>query len=424
MISVSSLIKNFLYLLIFYISLEEFFLKWLPVSDGVFEGLHIISDFIIVLILCLYLIGGFYRYRITASNLAWIVFIALSFMSFVLSYATFSGHLIKLWVLLRYIFIYFIIIKIRMSNCDLNQLYKVLTFTFGIQVVIGLLQLLDIQIINAFFQAREGLEKIVVKEDTIKGTFKFGVFYGFFIMASFVIIYPTVRSLCLKILLVIFALVFTYYSGSRMVFLGVIGFLLYMHHKGNKTFIFVLACVGVTYVMSSGIMEKLENIGSLLGLFTVDFWIASFATGRLGIFNIVPMFFDAGIKEILFGFSYDVQAITSFLHQDYYNLSAILRNNAIVGIEDVYWIAFLYYYGLVGVILFGIFYTGIAMKFRRLTKMSLAIGHYPAIKSIMYLLIFSVFCGFVNQVFYIKTYAFYFWVFAGVASHPIRYIRT
>ena len=161
-------------------------------------------------------------------------------------------------------------------------------------------------------------------------------------MASFVIIYPTVRSLYLKILLVIFALVFTYYSGSRMVFLGVVGFLLYMHHKGNKTFIFVLACVGVTYVMSSGIMEKLENIGSLLGLVSVDFWIASFATGRLGIFNIVPMFFDAGMKEILFGFSYDVQGITSFLHQDYYNLSAILRNNAIVGIEDVYWIAFLY----------------------------------------------------------------------------------
>jgi hypothetical protein len=422
--SVSLIIRNLLYLLIFYISLEEFFLKWLPVSDGVFEGLHIISDFIIFLILCLYLTAGFYRYRINALNLACVVFIAVSLMSFVLSYATFLGYFAKLWVLFRYIFIYVILIKIRMSNDDLNRFYVVLAVTFCIQVFIGILQLFDVSMINVFFQAREGLEKIVVKEDTIKGTFKFGVFYGFFIMASFVILYPYVRSWYLKILLVVTVLVLSYYSGSRMVVLGAIGFLIYMYYQGNKILIFVSACAGAVFVMSSGIGEEIGNIGSLIGLFSADFWINSLATGRLGIFNIVPMFFGAGVKEILFGFSYDVDGITSFLYQDYDNLSAILRNNAIVGIEDVYWIAFLYYYGLFGIILFGIFYASVMMRLRRLAKTSLVIGHSPVIKSVTYLIIFMVLSGFVNQVFYIKTFAFYFWVFAAIVSHPVRYIRT
>jgi hypothetical protein len=52
------------------------------------------------------------------------------------------------------------------------------------------------------------------------------------------------------------------------------------------------------------------------------------------------------------------------------------------------------------------------------------IGHSPVIKSVTYLIIFMVLSGFVNQVFYIKTFAFYFWVFAAIVSHPVRYIRT
>jgi hypothetical protein len=424
MISVSLSIRNLLYLLIFYISLEELLLKWLPVSDGVFEGLHIISDFIVVLILCLYLTAGSYRYRINATNLAWVFFISVSLMSFVLSYATFSGYFAKLWVQLRYILIYFILLKIRMSKDDLNRFYIVLAITFCIQIFIGILLFLDVSIINAFFQAREGIDKVIVKEDTIKGTFKFGVFYGFFIMSSFVILYPYVRNWYLKILLVAATLVFTYYSGSRMVVLGVIGFLVYMHYQRNKILMFVLACSGAVFVMFNGIGEGIVNIGSLIGLFSPDFWINSLATGRLGIFNVVPMFFGAGVKELLFGFSYDINGITAFLYQDYDNLSAILRNNAIVGIEDVYWIAFLYYYGLFGIILFGIFYAGVMMRVRRLAKRSLSIGHSPVIKSINYLLIFIILCGFVNQVLYIKTFAFYFWVFAAIASHPVRYIRT
>ena len=116
-----------------------------------------------------------------------------------------------------------------------------------------------------------------------------------------------------------------------------------------------------------------------------------------------------------------LSGITSFLYQDYGNLSAILRNNAVVGIEDVYWIAFLYYYGVFGIFLFGSFYVSVFLRMRRLERINSDFDDVPLIRPIIYLLIFSFFAGFVNQVFYIKTFSFYFWVFAALAAHRVRF---
>jgi len=426
MISVSRLISKIIFFLILYIPLEELFLKWLPVPDSIFESLHVISDFFIAVIifLFLYLSSSRSRFRLTITKLTLTVFLLVAFFSFLMSFASFAGYFSKIWVLLRYIFIYFILLNIKLNKEELNRFYLILGVSFCIQIFIGLLLLLDISYINLFFEAREGVLKIIVPEDTIKGTFKFGVFYGFFVMVSFVILYPYTKSSFVKVVLVTTSIIFTYYSGSRVAFLGVIGYILYRHFRENKVLIFTMVCGFIVFIFASGIAAEVDNIGSLLGLFSADFWLASLSSGRLGIFNIVPMFFDASIKEILFGFSYDVTGITSFLYQDYDNLSAILKNNAIVGIEDVYWIAFLYYYGIFGILLFAMFYANFIFKVNRLFLMSHDSEHRMLIQSIKYLVAFAVIVGFVNQVFHIKTFAFYFWVFAAVATHRARFYTS
>ena len=424
MINVSHLIRNIVFFLILYIPLEELFLKWLPVPDSIFDSLHIVSDFFIVVIFCLYLMAGFFKNKLTIPNLAWVIFLLFSVFSFLMSYATFPGYFTKMWVLMRYIFLYFILINLKISQKELDRFYLLVGFCFCLQIVIGLLQLLDIPVINLFFKAREGTLKIIVPEETIKGTFKFGVLYGFFIMVSFIILYPYIKNPFLKLVLFTTAIIFSYYSGSRLVFLGIVGFIVYMYHRKNKFLIFFTICAFSLFIFMSSMVTEVENIGSLLGLFSIDFWTASLSSGRLGIFNIFPMFFGASVKEILFGFSYDVVGITSFLYQDYNNLSAILRNNAIVGIEDVYWIAFLYYYGILGSLLFANFYFGIMKRMKRLFLISQGSNYSTYIKSIRYLLIFSFLAGFVNQVFYIKTFAFYFWVFAAVSTHPVRFYKS
>lgn len=404
-----------------YIPLEEFFLKWLPVPDSIFEVLHVISDFFIAVIIFLFLSSGRSRFRLTNTKLVLTLFLLVAFFSFLMSFASFAGYFSKIWVLLRYIFIYFILLNIKLNKEELDRFYLILGVSFCIQIFIGLLQLLDISFINQFFEAREGALKIIVPEDTIKGTFKFGVFYGFFVMSSFIILYPYTKSTFVKAALVTTSIMFTYYSGSRVAFLGVIGYILYLHFRENKVLISTMVTGFIVFIFASGIANEVENIGSLLGLFSADFWLASLSSGRLGIFNIFPMFFEASIKEILFGFSYDVDGITSFLYQDYDNLSAILQNNAIVGIEDVYWIAFLYYYGIFGILLFAIFYANLFLKVNRLFLMSHDFEHRMLIQSIKYLLVFALIVGLVNQVLHIKTFSFYFWVFAAVATHRARF---
>jgi hypothetical protein len=140
----------------------------------------------------------------------------------------------------------------------------------------------------------------------------------------------------------------------------------------------------------------------------------------LGIFSIIPIFFDAGVKQIIFGFSYDVVEITAFLNGYYDGLSAILKNNIMVGIEDVYWIALLYYYGIIGVILFVTFYLSIIIKIKKQLRLSGSNRQTEIIRAIGYLMIFAVLAGFVNQVFYFKVFSFYFWVFSALVVHSIN----
>lgn len=424
MISISSAIKNIIYFLIFYISLEEFFLKWIPVSDSVFESLHLISDLLIIIIIGLYFFISNYKFKLSVSNLALIIFISFSLLSLILSYSTLLGYFSKIWVLLRYVILFLILIKIKITKQDLNRFYFVLGFTLCAQFLIGFLLMLDVSSINQFFEAREGASKILRPEDTIKGTFKFGVFYGFFIFISFVLLFPHITKTYLKLLLTVLALFFCYQSGSRIVVLGALAYLLFFLYKKNR-FLTIFASISSLVVLFFSISNaEIENIGSLIGLFSYDFWYASFVSGRLGIFNIVPMFFEAGIKEVLIGFSYDVDAITLFLYQNYSNLSQILQNNAIIGIEDVYWIAFTYYYGLLGLGAFCIFYFILVTKMYRLLKISNNIQYQHIIKSMLFLMFFSLICGFINQIFYIKTFSFYFWVFAALTIHPVNLYKS
>ena len=421
MISVSSLIKNIVIFLILYISLEEFFLKWLPVSDSIFEGLHLISDLLIIVIIGLYLCISNFKFKLSILNISLILFLSISILSLFMSNAALFGYFAKIWVLLRYLILFYILLKIQISNQDLITFYKFLALTLSIQLVIGLLLLLDVPLINNFFEAREGATKIIVPEDTIKGTFKFGIFYGYFIFVSFIIIFPYVRKILNKIALASITFLFLYLSGSRLVVIGFFAYLGFIAYRKNKLFT-VLASVAFFGIFSFiSFNSDVGNIGSLVGLFTSDFWIASYQSGRLGIFSIVPMFFESGLKEILIGYSYDTDAITAFLFQNYSNLSAILQNNPIIGIEDVYWIAFTYYYGLIGLAVFGIFYINLMVRAQKLSNVSTSIVHKTAIQSILFLMFFSLLSGFVNQVFYIKTFSFYFWVFTALAMHHVNF---
>ncbi|MDA9999099.1 hypothetical protein N9E70_00280 [bacterium] len=372
----------------------------------------------------LYVGSGAVNLKSSVSNFILMIFIFISVISFFFGQGSLPEYFVKIWVLLRYILIYFIVINIKIDKASLDRFYKILAFCFSAHLFIGCLQLLDISFINVFFEAREGVSKIIRTEDTIKGTFKFGVFYGYFILVAFVLLSGRIKRTHWRILVYLLALTFGFFSGSRMVFLGLVGFILYTHYRKNK--IFIGSSVGVVclVIFQSIGSAAIDDIGSLLGLFTFDFWMASLSSGRLGIFNIVPMFFDSELKTILFGFSYDGAGITSFLYRDYDNLSAILQNNAIIGIEDVYWIAFLYYYGIFGIAFFGGFVANVLFRMRRIAKVASTREHYSDIKAVGYLLFFAILCAFVNQIFFIKTFSFYFWLFAAIATHPVRFAKS
>ena len=66
-------------------------------------------------------------------------------------------------------------------------------------------------------------------------------------------------------------------------------------------------------------------------------------------FEAFPLFFSNDLFTILFAFSLDGETLTLFGPKYNRNdIPYVLLNNTVVGeIEDVYWVAHLYYFGLI-----------------------------------------------------------------------------
>ena len=106
--------------------------------------------------------------------------------------------------------------------------------------MVGCLQLLNIPIINLFFQPRTGISEtgnwFLKGGEGIAGTFQYVVHYGYFILSSFIILFSTNLIKTNKYLLVIFSLAFSYFSGSRLAVLIVILFLSYRLYNSNNQY--------------------------------------------------------------------------------------------------------------------------------------------------------------------------------------------
>ena len=80
----------------------------------------------------------------------------------------------------------------------------------------------------------------------------------------------------------------------------------------------------------------------------------------------------------------------------------VLSNNAIIGIEDVYWVAHLYYFGLFGVVFYLMVFIHLNRSFNRINTTH---NNLKMIRTFIFLTLIS---AFVNQVFSFKPFILYF----------------
>lgn len=408
------ILKNILFFLIIYLPLEEFILKWLFVSVTVYEILLLFSDFLIAFSILFFLFQNNFIIKLNRTTKYFSLFILFSIISLIFS-QVFTPYFFKIWVLTRYIFLFFIITRIFDLN-DYKRVERLIIFTFFFQIVVGLVQLFNVPFLYDFFSPRSDLSMfsnwLVKGESGIAGTFNFTVTYGYFMFVFCGFLAISEYSNKKKVLLILLAVISSLYSESSLSFLVTfiffVRYTLLLYPKHFFKYIFLVALF-VTSFFYKSIINFSEPLKVVFNLFSEQWVIESIKFTRLGIMKLIPLFFSNDLFTILFGFSLDGDALTLFIENKMgTDLPHVLLNDVVIGIEDVYWVAHLYYFGLSGILFFVLFFKSLYNRLK--INKSLSKELIVQSKMMKLLIILTLLSGFVNQVFSFKSFMLYFFI--------------
>lgn len=420
-----NLIKKLIFFLTIYLPIEEFILKWLPVPIFIFDYLLLISDLTIVIIVLLFVFKSNFVLKIKSENIYLLLFLFFSLFS-LFYYQELNAYILKIWVLVRYIILFFIIRKIFYLN-DFKRFEKYFFYVFTIQLLVGFVQYFELPFLYDFFNPRSDLPKaanwLVKGESGLAGTFTFTVNYGYFMFAFSAFILLVDKSINKKLFLIFVASLLSLFSESSISFLVTFSiFLRYFSLVYPKYFYRFFIFIFIFSIVF--LRDFLSNIFSplflIFNMFSEQWIIESLMFTRLGILKLFPLFFSNDLFTILFGFSLDGEALTIFVKNIMGSeIPAILSNNTVIGIEDVYWIAHLYYFGLFGILFYGMIFKHIYKKLKFSKKV--LYQKYIEFKVFRFYIILTMLTAFVNQTFSFKSFIFYFFVTIAYAMFKIEY---
>ena len=417
------LIKKLIFFLAIYLPFEEFFLKWLPVPVFVFDYLLLISDLIIVIIILIFVVKSDFILKLRSENIYLILFLFFSLFS-LFYYQELNAYILKIWVLIRYIILFFIVRKIFYLN-DFIKFEKYFFYVFTIQLLVGIIQYLELPFLYDFFNPRSDLPKsanwLVKGESGMAGTFTYTVNYGYFMFAFSAFILLVDKSINKKLFLIFLASLLSLFSESSISF--IVTFFIFLRYFSLVypmffyrffIFIFIFSLVFLRDFLSN----ILSPLFFIFNMFSEQWVIESLMFTRLGILKLFPLFFSNDIFTILFGFSLDGEVLTLFVKDIMGNeIPHVLSNNTVIGIEDVYWIAHLYYFGLFGILFYVMIFKNIYKKVKFSKK--ILFRKYNEFKVFRFYIILTMLTAFVNQTFSFKSFIFYFFVTVAYAMFKI-----
>ena len=409
--------------LVVYLPLEEFILKWVPVSIAIFNYLLLISDFIILLIIIIYLSKSNFILKIRKENKYLFWFIIFSLVSLIY-YQHWNAYFLKIWVLTRYIILFFIVRKTFTKN-TFKKFEKYFILIFFIQVIVGVIQFFEFPILYELFTPRGDLPKaanwFVKGEMGLAGTFTFTVNYGYFMYAFSAFIVISEISNNKKLALIFITSILSLYSESTISFL--VTFILFLRYYSlvyPKLFYRLILFIIVFLILffKESLMSFFSPLILIFDMFSEQWIIESLMFTRLGILKLFPLFFSNDLFTILFGFSLDGETLTLFVQNIMGNdIPHVLLNNTVVGIEDVYWVAHLYYFGLIGVIFYLLIFKKI---YNLLNPIKTNYKNKNELYTIRFFLILTLLTAFINQTFSFKSFIFYFFMIIAYAMFKIR----
>jgi hypothetical protein len=370
-------------LLAAYLPLEEFILKWLPVSDTVFLMLRQIPDVLLIAITYLVLCDRLMRFRGLhgfGRGFDWLLALFLAsatitmFLNPGASIVPFAAHLKALF---RYILLAYIVRSYPVYDEDRKRLVRVLLAGVWIQIFLGLVQLgVGIPARN-FLAGRDTSSTLAgfatdftgtrfAGANNLMGTMGNTIDYGTFLvvgLALFLCMVPQERRLrrWAGVFLSVFCIYMTNSRSALIASLIVILSYVYLRFGRRQALLYAAGfagCIAVGAALIAGGQSVTSSPNGdyqsrtrFFDILSSDY-IQGAMNQRLGLAVYLAPDFLSDLSAAPFGFSPDPQVVVNVARNRFPDVpdSLVLVLSGII--EDVYWLALMIDFGVIGMLLF------------------------------------------------------------------------
>ncbi len=425
---------NIILMLSIYLPFEDFLLKWLPVSEGTYMYLRQVPDVIVLFIFALLFLSSAFRDRLRVPSkdalLYLSLFIVFSGFTVLLNGSSFLNALVSVKALVRYVFLVFILYLLKPTKTHAIFFVKMVIGIAFVEATVGFSEFLGGEAIREFFRPRLlsgewGIRFGTVLRDDTFGTMAYTINYASFLLLA-----------------IIFLIIFGRYIGYRRQTMWSCGayFLMAILLSGSRAvFLTTFLAIGIIIMFRHGIRIVVYLAGfSLVAMYALlfmehgtsykDFWyflspnvFDVMESQRFGMVRIFIEYVTALDRHLFFGLSPDKDHIIQYIIGNY-RMPVLFSSSTLIAIEDVFWIAIVFYYGIIGVGLFMMLIYNIYMRLKA-TEAYPGLTEFQAdmVLSSKVIMLTLLPLNFLNQMFSVRTFSFYVWTMVGLTFAVSRY---
>ena len=444
-----------IYFLTGYVGFEEFILKFLPVSDTIYSSLRFFGEILIYVAfgkLVIHKLNRGIPFVKTAIDLPVIGFYSVVLLSMLINRSPLIGSVYNIRPFARYIVLFYLVVNSNLSERRITTLLRIILGVGIFQVAAGVIQWLGGPDAFDFFLPREAtltigdfgkkyrLLELGREIGSVYGTLGDTVIYGVFMILVLIVYLSRIRRLeYLNLLGVAVLFLFIARSYSRAATFSALlagGAWFYFHYGWKKTL--QLACATVlafSLLLAVANPFNLEYInprkarvglvGNVTGVFSGSY-VRIAQKQRLGaLIGNVPTVL---VNKPILGYGADQNTTIERLNMS--KRSFLLKILSKEGFKDVYWVAILCFYGVLGLGFFALIFYRLFRAALNLYKRSVSTSLTSSrltqqIAIIMLCLVaVTVFLLFFNRTLEFRGYGFYFWLCAGLMFASDRSLPT
>lgn len=423
---------------------ESLILKFLPISGQLYLIAQLVSEALIyVTFLCVMLKKLLQKqpFRRTPIDGPLLLFIGVAVLSTVLNQSPVVNSLLQLRTLLRYTFLFYLVINLNLSTPQAKRLISVLITIGIVQLVLGGLQLTVGGPINQLLLPRQVEADIAGQTrnfilvsrgreiGSIYGSLGDTVYFGYFMLFFLAIYLAGMKTITLIDLIVIGAIFWAVnYSFSRAAVFGFL-FVIVIFFRSkfglNRSILVTLTLLptlvlAILFILSTAsnstfinpVQEEQGIFDNISGIFTQRY-IEIAQKQRLGhLLGTAPTIIA---NKPLLGYGPDEETTINQINQSDPNyLLTPLTGRTANTFEDVFWVALLGYYGVLGVSIWVYLLYKLYREAWKIYRKTTDIVHRQISLSVVYSVALAPILLFFNQTLEFRIYGFYFWLFPAV----------